>query len=103
MDGSLRGLHGIELVVNRTCGASEVVDLINLHKQWKRHIMAQEFKSLIVQQMRDVGARSRKEVVDAKDFIVLCNQLLTQVTANKSGPAGHQYSIDQMHFIATPC
>jgi hypothetical protein len=47
VDRCLGGLYWVVLIVNRRCRAGEVIDLVDLDKQWKGDVMAHEFEARI--------------------------------------------------------
>ena len=66
MHASLGGLNGIALVVNRRCGTSEIVNLIDLDVERKRHVVAQQLEPLVILEVIDVAMRPGEEVVEAE-------------------------------------
>src|SRR5690606_6949674 len=87
----LRRLHGIALVVHRRRRACEVVDLIDLDVDRKRYVVANELEARVIEQMRDVEAGARVEVVEAKDDVPLAEQPVAGMGAEKARAAGHEH------------
>ena len=75
-------------------GTREVINLINLHVEWKRHIVAHQFKSRVRHQVFDIAAASREEVVDAQDIMSLRNQAIAQMTAEKARSTCNENTFD---------
>src|SRR5215203_4327639 len=100
VNARLRRLHGIALIMDRRRGTSQVVDLIHLHVQRKRHVMAHQFETLVVEQMFDVAARSAKEIIDTNDVGASGQEALTKVRAEKTRTASHQYPLFKMHLCS---
>ncbi len=80
-NAGLGRLHRIELVVHGRGRAGQVEDLIRLHIERERHVVAQELESRVAEEGRDVVARARVEIVHAQDFVSLGQQTLAQVRA----------------------
>jgi len=74
MHAGFRRLHRIVLVVNGGCRTGQIVDLIDFEIDGKRHIMANELESLVVEQVLDVAPRPGKEIIEADDFGALRQQ-----------------------------
>ena len=64
--------------------------------------MAHHFKTRIVEQVRDIGAAAREEIVDTEHFRAGIEQALAQKGADESGAAGDENSGDIMHSPAIP-
>jgi hypothetical protein len=75
--------------MNRRCGASKVVDLIDLEQDRLSHIMPHELKFMIIEQMSNVLLPPGKKIVQANDFIAFGQQSFAQVRSDKSGAAGY--------------
>ena len=59
--------------------------------------MADEFKALVVEQMLDIVPGAGEEIVQADDLRALRQEPFTKVRAQKTRPAGHQYTLLEMH------
>jgi hypothetical protein len=92
MDGGFGGLDGIMLVVNGGCGASKIVNLVNLDIEREANIVAHQLESGVSDQMFYVTPCARKEVVDTEYFVPAIEQALHKVRAEKSSSTGHQNS-----------
>ena len=90
MHAGLRGLDRVVLIVDRRRGAGEIVDLVDLHIERKRHVVAHQLEMRVVEQVLDVALGAGEEVVDAQDVMTLCDQTIAQVAAEKAGATGHQ-------------
>ena len=55
VDACLGGLHRIELVVNRACRTSEIVDLVDFYVEGKGDVVTDDFERPVVEQVRDVA------------------------------------------------
>ena len=71
MHAGLGGLHGIVLVVNGRSGAGEVIDLVDFHIKRECHIMTDEFKAGVADEMVDIALCPGEEVVDAKNIMTV--------------------------------
>ena len=89
-DGGLRRLHRVELVMDRRGRAGEVVDLVHLDIERKRHVVPQRLELRPAQQVRDVVLAPREVIVDAKHVVPLLDQPLAEMRPQEPGPAGHQ-------------
>ena len=92
VDRGLGGLYGVVLVMDRARRAREVIDLVHLEVQGKRHVVTDELKPVVIKQVADVVLGASEEVVDADDLVALTQQPVTQVGAQKPGAAGHHNS-----------
>ena len=72
------GLRRILLVVYRTCRTSQIVNLIHFNVERKNHIVADKFKTLVIQQMIDVSSAAGVEIIGADDFISTFKQLFAE-------------------------
>jgi hypothetical protein len=103
MTPGLRGLHRIELVVQRGGRAGEVVDLVHLHVQREGDVVPQQLEGRMRQEVLDVAPCAGEEVIDAKDFAALGQQPLAQVGPEEAGSAGDQDTLAQrVGFHSTP-
>ena len=93
----LGGLHRIALIMNGRRGARQIVDLVDLHVEREGHVVADQFETLVVQQMLDIAARAAEEIIDADDVGALRKQPLAKVRAEKTRPAGYQDLLFKMH------
>ena len=85
-------LDRVVLVMNRRCGTRQIVDLIDLKQYRLRHVMADEFKSVVVQEFGDILLASGKKIVEADDFAAFAQQSFAQMRTDKSGTAGDKYA-----------
>ena len=65
MHAGFRRLHRITLVMNRRSWACQIVDLINLDIERKRHVVTDQFKMFVVEQVLDILPVTGEEIVDA--------------------------------------
>jgi hypothetical protein len=75
--------------MGRGSGTGEIVDLIDLDLERVDHVVPQEFKPRIGQQMDDVLLPAGKQIVEADDLMAVADQAIAEVAAEKSGAAGH--------------
>ena len=80
----------IILIVNWTCGTSEIINLIALHMNILQNILTNKFKIGIIHQMADVVFLSCEQIVHTYYIISLFQQLFTQMGSNKSCSPCHQ-------------
>jgi hypothetical protein len=69
--GGLCGLDRVELVMYRRRGAGKVIDLVHFYIQGKGHVMAQEFKIGIIEQMNDILFVPGEKVIGTDDLVPL--------------------------------
>src|SRR6266850_8143964 len=98
MDGGFRGLHRIALIVNWRSRARQVVDLVDLDIERKRHVVPHQFEAFMTQEMLDVVASAGIKIVYAKNLVVARKQRLTKKGADETGAARDQNSLMQMHL-----
>jgi hypothetical protein len=87
----LDGLDRVVLVVNRGGRTGEVVDLPDREQERLAYIVTQQLEPAGVQQVADVVAPPREEVVQTDDFVTLGDQTLTEMRADESGPTRDQH------------
>jgi hypothetical protein len=68
----LRRLHRIMLIMNGRGRASEIVDLVHLDIERKRHVVPEQFETRMREKMLDIPARAGKEIIDAYDHRAVC-------------------------------
>jgi hypothetical protein len=86
----LRGLHGIELVVDRRRRARQIVDFVDFYIQRKRHIVTHQLEEVVAQQPLDVLFRAGEEIVDGQNFVAVVDQALAKMRADEARAPGHQ-------------
>ncbi len=74
MHAGLGRLHGVMLVVNGRGGTGEIVDLVDLDIERKRHVVPHQFKARMADQVLDVAFGAGEEVVDADHIVTLGEQ-----------------------------
>jgi hypothetical protein len=79
MHTRLGRLHRIELVVNRRSRASEIVNFVDLDIKRESHVVPNQFKIRIPNQVCDVVFATGKEIVNAQNVIPSRKQSFTQV------------------------
>jgi hypothetical protein len=84
------------LIVGRRCGASEVIDAVDLELERVDHVVADQLKAGIADQVLDVGFATGEEVVEAYDFVALFDEAITEVGTEESGSAGDKNTHKKM-------
>ena len=59
--------------------------------------MTRQFEMLVVEKMLDVCPGTGKKIIDAKHIAAFRQKPFAKMRAKKSGPAGHENSLLQMH------
>jgi hypothetical protein len=90
-------LHRVVLVVDRRSGTGEIVDLVDLDIERKRHIVAQEFEARIGVEMVDIALRAGEEIVEAQHFVAFGKQPVRQVRAEEAGATGDKDTLAAVH------
>ena len=85
------------LIVDRRGRAGQIVDLVDLDIERKRHVVADQLEAMVIERCVDIAPRAGEIVVDADDAGALFQQPLAQVRAEKSGAAGYQHAGFKMH------
>jgi len=67
-----------------------VVDLVDLHVQRERHVVAHQLEARLAEQVDHVAPAARVEVVHHEHVVTLLEQALAQVRSDEARPAGHQ-------------
>ena len=72
VDGAMHAgfgrLYRIALVVNWRCRAGKIVDLVDFDIEREGHVVAHQFKALVIEQMLDIAPRAAEEVVEQITF-----------------------------------
>jgi hypothetical protein len=92
VNAGLGCLHGVELVMNRRGRTGEIVYLIYLHIEGKTNVVSHQFEMRPTEQMEYVGPGARVEIVDAKNFVPLCQKAFAQVGADESGASSNEHT-----------
>ena len=71
MNGRLRRLDWIALVVDRRCGARHVVDLVDFYIERKRHVSAYELEVRVVDQLFGVALCAIVKSVNC-EYLITC-------------------------------
>lgn len=82
------GLDGVELVINRRCGASEVVDLIDLQEDGLNDVVSNELKHGVPEMVHEVLFPTREEVIDDNDAVAAGDETVDEVASDEPGTAG---------------
>ncbi len=84
----------VAAVGDRAGGTRQMKDPVDSRKrrQGLGYIMVDERKSLIAEQMRDIGHAAGDEVVDTRHRVAIVEQSFAQVRADETGAPGHQSS-----------
>ena len=78
--------------MDRGGGASQIVDLVGLEIERKRHIVPDHFKTMMIEHALDVTTCSGEIIIDANDAGALLEQTLAEVGAEKSGASSDQHT-----------
>ena len=62
--------------------------------------MADQFEPLLAKQMFDIATGSAEEIIDANDVGASSEQPFAEERAQEARPAGHQYSLFEMHLFS---
>ena len=90
--GGLHRLDGIVLVMRRRGRAGEVVDLVDLDLEGIDHVVPQEFKARVGEQVDDVLLPAGEQIVEADDLVPVADEPVAEVTAQEAGAAGDEDS-----------
>jgi hypothetical protein len=78
--------------VDRRGRASEVINLIDFQQDRLGHIVPNELKMRISEEVRNIFTPPGKEIIKAKDFVTVAQQSFTQVRTQKTSSASDQDS-----------
>lgn len=92
-NADLGRLHWVELVVDRTRRAGEIVDLVYLDVERKADVLPHELKPRVADEVIEITLVAGEQVVDTKNFVAALEQAVDQVRAEESSPAGHEDAI----------
>ena len=71
---------GARLWLVRTDGATFAkLEVVDLHRQRRADVVAHELEAVVVEEVIDVGARAREEVVEADDLVTVRDETFAQV------------------------
>jgi hypothetical protein len=77
--GGLRGFDRIELIVRGGGWAREIVDLINLELERVTHIMPDELKTGVPDEVLDVALSAGEKVIEAENFVSFIEKAFAEV------------------------
>jgi hypothetical protein len=63
--------------------------LIDFDVERERHIVTDQLKPMVIEQVIDVAPRAGEEVIDAYDDSTIREQPLTEVRTEEASPAGN--------------
>jgi hypothetical protein len=63
------------------------------------HIVADQLKVLVGEQVLDVGFLGGEEVVEADDIVALGDEAIADVRPEEAGAAGHENAFDLGHGL----
>ena len=90
-------LHRIVLIVDGRSRTGEIVDLVDLKIDRECHIVANELKAFVIEQMLDVATHASEEIVETNDLRTFFQQPFAQMRAEKPGSTCHQNTLLKMH------
>ena len=93
MHAGLGRLHRVFLIVDRTGGTGEIVDLVDLDIEGEGDIVPEHLEIRFVLEVHNVRAAAGEIVVEAHDFMPFRHQAATQMRAKKACAAGHEYPL----------
>ena len=76
--------------MNGRCRASQVVDVVHLDIERKGHIVAQQLKVRMIEQMGDVVLGAGEEVVKTDDIMAVVQQAFAKVRAEEACTANDE-------------
>ena len=85
VDVGLRGLDGIELVMNGGCGTGKVINFIGFDIERKGNVVPDTLEIRMITEWDKIGFCPRVKVVDADHVVSLFQERATQVRSEKSG------------------
>ena len=84
--------------MDRRGGAGQVVDLVGLEIERERHIVPDDFKTMMIEHALDVTTCAGEIIIDADDIGALLEQTLAEMGAEKSGSSGDYDTRFEMQF-----
>lgn len=78
-DAGLNGLDRVVLIMDGRGRTGQVIDLINFEQDGFDHVMAEQLKAVVVQQVLDVSSAPSKKIVQTNDFVPFNEQALAEV------------------------
>jgi len=102
MNAGLGGLHRIVLIMDGRGRTGQIVDLVDLNKERKRHVVAHELEAMMLESCRRYCARAGEIIVDADDAGAVLDQALAKMRAEKAGTPGHKHAGFEMHKRKLP-
>src|SRR5713226_8625770 len=82
-DAGLHGLDRIVLVMDRRRGTSQVINLIDFEQDGFNHIVPQELKPGVAEEVRNIPSPSREKIVEADHFVLFGQQALAKVRSEE--------------------
>jgi len=89
MDIDLGGLNRVILIVDRSCGTGQVVNLVGFHIKGKSNVMANKLKKGIIKEMQNISLGPGIEVIHAQNITTLIQKAFTEMGTDESRPPSH--------------
>ena len=90
-------LHRIVLIMDGRGRAGEVIDFVHLDIERKGHIVPQELKAGIADQMLDIPLGAGEEIVGAEHIVSVGDQPLAEMRAEEACPACDEDCLCLLH------
>ena len=91
----LDGFHGIVLIVRRTGGARQMIDLIHLEEDREGDVVPNEGEVGMVKPVLDVRLPPREEIIQHHHLVSLGHETVDQMRPHEAGTAGDQDLLPQ--------
>eukprot|EP01025_Chloroclados_australasicus_P069286 TRINITY_DN9754_c1_g2_i6.p2 TRINITY_DN9754_c1_g2~~TRINITY_DN9754_c1_g2_i6.p2 ORF type:complete len:120 (+),score=0.69 TRINITY_DN9754_c1_g2_i6:85-444(+) len=90
---SFHSFNRVILVMNRTCGTSQVVHLIHLQQNPFNHVMSNQLKIFTIQQMSNIIFTACEEIVQTDNMVASFYQQSAQMATYEPSTARHQHTV----------
>src|SRR6056297_3200843 len=102
VDRSFRRLNRVVLVMHRRGWAGEIVDLVDLHREWESYVVTHELEAGMIVQMINIALVAGEEVVETQHLVPLRKQPINQMRADEPRTPRHKNAfatfVEQRHI-----
>jgi len=79
--------------MNRTGGASQVIDPVDFEENGIDNIVPDKLEAVVIQQVLDIPLMAGEKVIQANYLVALLNKPAAEMGAQEAGTAGNQDSV----------
>ena len=91
MHTGLGGLHRIVLIMDGTCRAGKVVNLVYFDIQGKADIVPVDFEIRVINKVNDITLCAGKKIINTNHVMAIFQKSLAEMPTQEACTAGYQY------------